>query len=246
MSDWVPLRDALARCRTNNIAVPIWWRDDDAIEPTYALDQLSAMSQSLGVPIHLAVIPKTAQAELVTYAKDRPNLVPCIHGWSHENTAPTGLKKSEFGVPRKDGATDLQSAISHMNHLFERDLLSLFVPPWNRIDASFEFELKRLGYAGLSTFGPRVRTTEFPQINTHIDPIFWRGHRGLVSPDVLISQATEILNARCEGDQDAAEPFGFLTHHLVHVPEVWEFSKAFICEILDGGAYPANLREILK
>jgi hypothetical protein len=245
MVDWTPLRDALARCRDTKTPLPIWWRDDDAIEPTPALEQLSEISVKTGVPIHLATIPKTARDTLVPFIRERSHMVPCVHGWSHVNTAPASLKKSEFGVPRDTAERDLKRALERIKQLFQNDCLALFVPPWNRMDTSFQSVLSNLDYNGFSTYGPRLESTTLPQINTHIDPIFWRGHRGLVDPENLIAQAVEILDARCNGAQDATEPFGLLTHHLVHVPEVWEFSENFMTEMLNGGAYPANLKEIL-
>lgn len=246
MIDWSPLRTALTRCRASKTPIPIWWRDDDAIEPTPALDRLNELSANLGVPVHLAVIPKQAGETLVPYVEDRPNLIPCIHGWTHQNTAPSGHKKSEFGVPRNDGFDELVQAKARMIDLFGTNLFPLFVPPWNRFDLSFEHGLKQAEYVGFSTFGPRTNTITTPQINTHIDPIFWRGHRGLVEPERLIRLTAEILDARCNGIQDSIEPLGFLTHHLVHIPEVWTFCWSFMTEMLDGGAYPANLKEILK
>lgn len=245
MVDWSPLRAALSRCRNTKTPLPIWWRDDDAIEPTPALDQLSTMSDKIGVPIHLAVIPKTARNALVPFIHERHYFIPCVHGWAHINTAPTELKKSEFGVPRDTAKQDLKLALDRMEHLFSDGCLALFVPPWNRMDTSLQSVLASLNYSGFSTYGPRQKTTNLPQINTHIDPVFWRGDGRLADPANLITQAIDILDARCNGEQDASEPFGLLTHHLVHVPEVWEFSVAFMTEMLDGGAYPANLKEIL-
>ena len=245
MVDWAPLRAALGRCRDTKTSVPMWWRDDDAIEPTAALEKLFDMSDRIGVPVYLATIPKTAYDTLVPFLRDRPNLVPCVHGWAHLNTAPKDSKKSEFGVQRDGTAQDLKLAMDRMTHLFGDGFFPLFVPPWNRMDASVQTALVQTGYVGFSTYGARTNSATLPQINTHIDPIFWRGHRGLADPSDMIIQAANILSARCDGLQDANEPFGLLTHHLVHVPEVWEFSKTFITEMLDGGAHPANLKEIL-
>lgn len=245
MIDWSPLRMALKRCRNANLPLPIWWRDDDAIEPTFALDQLSGLSEKLGIPVHLAIIPQPAHDRLVPYVNDRPNVIPCVHGWTHENTAPFDAKKSEFGVPREGATNELKLALGRMQLLFDSTLLPLFVPPWNRMDKSFASTLTHYGYSGFSTFGPRPNSGDISQVNTHIDPIYWRGHRGLVEPNDLITQAADILNARCDGTQDTIEPLGLLTHHLVHVPEVWDFSTAFISEMLGGGAHPANLKEIL-
>lgn len=246
MIDWSPLQKALARCRETQTQVPIWWRDDDAIEPTSALDHLTQLSEKTGVPIYLACIPQKTQPALSQYVRDRSALIPCVHGWSHENSAPADQKKSEFGVESRDGHEALNLALQRMKALFADDLFAFFVPPWNRMHFTFQHSLASLDYAGFSTFGARSGTALLPQINTHIDPIFWRGHRGLVEPEQLISQTAKLLNARCDGEQDPSEPLGYLTHHLVHTPEVWEFSANFISEMLEGGAIPADLREVLK
>ena len=247
MIDWSPLHKALSRCRATQTPVPFWWRDDDAIAPTPELDQLTKLSEQTGVPIYLACIPETTEPALVPYVKDRSAfLIPCVHGWSHKNTAPSDQKKSEFGIENEEGNNALAHGIKHMSTLFQDTLFPFFVPPWNRMHPNYQNQLARLDFAGFSTFGPRSGTPPLPQINTHIDPIFWRGHRGLVDPALLIAGTAEILNARCDGLQDPSEPLGYLTHHLVHTPDIWEFSAAFTTEMLDGGAFPANLKGILK
>lgn len=82
------------------------------------------------------------------------------------------------------------------------------------------------------------------QINTHLDPIDWRGTRGLVAPDKLVAQTTDLLRDRREGRTDNAEPFGILTHHLVHDPDIWIFTEALLRRLLDGPGFvwalPAN------
>ena len=72
------------------------------------------------------------------------------------------------------------------------------------------------------------------QINTHIDPIFWRGTRGLVPPDTLVAQTVSLLRDRRQGRADRDEPLGYLTHHLVHDADIWEFSRQFLTELGNG------------
>lgn len=72
------------------------------------------------------------------------------------------------------------------------------------------------------------------QINTHLDPIDWRGSRGLADPDMLISQTVALLRDRREGRADADEPFGVLTHHLVHDQRIWDFTEHLLSQLLDG------------
>jgi len=111
------------------------------------------------------------------------------------------------------------------------------VPPWNRIAPEVVAGLAKAGFDAVSTYNPRKTALAAPvvaQINTHIDPIFWRGHRGLVNPDILVSQVVTLLQDRRAGLTDSQEPLGYLTHHLVHDTDIWEFSRQFLLEICDG------------
>ena len=244
MSDWTPLRDALARSRAAQVAVPLWWRDDDAVTPTPALDVLHQMASDLGIPVHLAVIPSHARQSLGTYVAERSDVIPLVHGWSHENMALNGQESSEFPTADVAALARLKDGLAALKGVFAGALLPVFVPPWNRMHPDLGVQLRDVGYLGASTFGPR-QPAEITTINTHIDPIFWRGHRGLADADTLITLTAQRINARLDGHEDAREPLGYLTHHLVHTPEIWAFSNAFLSEMLDGGAVVADLEKEL-
>lgn len=241
--DWTPLETELDCWRDQGLTLPLWWRDDDAISPTPQLDILSDLSKRLNLPVHLAVIPKHAAAELAEYLGKRDTLVPVVHGWAHQNHAPVGEKKSEFRMHRPLAAlvADLKVGRDKLHTLFGDDLRSMFVPPWNRIAAEVVAELPAIGFRILSTATPRNTAMAAPgleQINTHLDPIDWRGTRGLVSPDVLIARTAELLQDRREGRADNAEPFGVLTHHLVHDQDIWTFTEELLGKLLHGPALP--------
>ncbi|WP_299293589.1 polysaccharide deacetylase [uncultured Tateyamaria sp.] len=237
--DWHPLREALSACRRADLPVPVWWRDDDAIEPTPQLDQLAQLSETVGVLVHLAVIPEPATR---TLADTLPKcFVPVVHGWSHTDHSGGVGKKNEFQTPRPSAVAEAAQGLDRMTALFGGRARPMFVPPWNRINETVTEALAGAGYTTLSTFGPRtaqLATEGVRQINTHIDPIFWKGTRDLVDPDHLILQTAAHLNARCRGDEDAAEPLGLLTHHLVHTPAIWSFVEGFTHEMMLGGATP--------
>lgn len=246
--DWAELRQELAVWRAQGRALPIWWRDDDAVAVTPALEQLLGLAETLEVPVHLAIIPAMAEADLAARLRAHPLAVPMVHGWAHLNHAPAGAKKAEFGHPRADATAELALGLARMNTLFPVDNISFFVPPWNRIDHGLISVLPAAGYAGLSTFTPRTAT--YPaegllQINTHLDPIFWRNGGGLVPPDQLITRLVKLLRDRREGHTDEAEPLGILTHHLVHDPAIWNFTKACLTELLNGGAVAVSLRDMV-
>lgn len=248
-TDWTPLKRALAELRQNGVPLPLWCRDDDATEPSPALDRLYRFSEGTGLPVHLAIIPKPATQALAGLVRDTSAFVPLVHGWQHINHAPPEVKKSEFGQMREGGAIELKAAIDRLSELFGEQLLPVFVPPWNRMDMGFLPELARSGYRGVSQFLPRSAPQPHPgivQINTHIDPVAWRSSRDLADPDMLIAHTADLLVARSTGDADATEPLGLLTHHLVHSQAVWSFCDQLIKELLDGGAFPQPLHPLLE
>lgn len=245
--DWQPVTRELAAWRSAGLDLPIWWRDDDAVAATAALNRLAALSAKTGVPVHLAVIPKDAAPSLVEVCRTTGAFVPMVHGWAHKNHAPLLAKKAEFGHPRPDLRTEAEAGLARMSALFGADVLKVFVPPWNRIDAGFVRELPGIGYLGLSTFTPRKAREAAPglvQINTHIDPIHWRRGGGLVTADRLVAQIAGLLQDRREGRADRAEPLGLLTHHLVHDAAIWGFTEACLQVLLDGGARVADLHGV--
>jgi len=243
--DWHPLRQELALWRAGGLALPVWWRDDDAVEPTSALDKLLEMGASLGMPVHVAVIPEPAQTALATYA-EQAAFIPLVHGWTHKNTAPAGHKKAEFGHPRADALNETQIALARLRALFGTALVDMFVPPWNRIDAGVVRGLAAQGYSAVSTYTPRParQVAGLVQINCHVDPINWKAGGGLVPADRVIAGLVDTLRARRTGHTDDTEPLGFLTHHLVHDDAIWAFTQSCLSELLDGGAAPINLHEL--
>lgn len=242
--EWAPLRQELARWRAARMSLPLWWRDDDAVSVTPALERLAALSGDLALPVHLAVVPAHADPSLATYCAALPGMVPMVHGWTHENHAPPGAKRAEFGQPRAEAAAQTEAALHRMQALFGSRLLPAFVPPWNRIDPTLVPNLAQQSYRGLSAFGARGKRLAAPglvQINTHLDPIDWHGTRSLREPDILIATLVALLQGRRSGAQDAAEPLGVLTHHLVHDPAIWSFTHACLSELLLGGAIATDL-----
>jgi hypothetical protein len=82
--------------------VRFWWRDDDAIEPTPALDRMLELANRHDVDIALAVIPKTATEALAERLADEPHALVLQHGWQHQNfqRKDLGEKAAELGTRR--------------------------------------------------------------------------------------------------------------------------------------------------
>jgi hypothetical protein len=136
---------------------------------------------------------------------------------------------------------DAARGLERLTGLFGAQLRPMFVPPWNRVSPQVIAALPALGFSTLSTFTPRDAAQAAPgleRINTHLDPIDWRGTRSLADPDRLIAQLADQLRARRHGDADIHEPYGILTHHLVHDAAIWTFTRDLLIRLLDGPADP--------
>ncbi len=239
MIDWTPLRAELAIWRAEERQIPIWWRDDDAVGHTPELEHLIALSQEVGVPVHLAIIPAHATDGLKETVQGSDHLIPLVHGWAHVNHSPPALKKAEFGAVRDKQAVqkDIASGFEKMTDLFGANLCPIFVPPWNRVDPAYLPMFAAQGYRAISTYLPRRQIEDVPgleNINTHVDPIAWKTTRGLVRPEHLIARTVQLLQDRRSGITDASEPLGYLTHHLVHDAAIWDFSRQFLSELREG------------
>lgn len=231
--DLAPLRTVLDRTADAGRTIPFWWRDDDAVAHTPALDRLLSLGRSLGCPIAVAVIPARLEASLPDRMMRQPETRILVHGFAHTNHAPPPEKKAEFGTHRPDEqmAREAEAGWSAISRAFGAAALPVFVPPWNRIASPLVERLPELGLCGLSTFGPRpLRPTPGLTIaNTHLDPVDWRGSGGAVSPQCLADALAEASSA---ARPDDPEPIGFLTHHLRFDEELWSLSERLLTLIV--------------
>lgn len=236
MTVWKPIREELSVWKQEGLSLPIWWRDDDAVEPTPQLETLAALSREFNLPVHLAVIPNHAQPALAEMISKSSNLLPVMHGFAHENHAFRKQKKAEFGRRRMGAKAELASGFAKLDVLFGDRFLPLFVPPWNRITTAFYPTLQSLGICGVSGFTPRdsAIVSGLQQINTHIDPIDWHATRSAHPREFLVQEILKNLQDRRLGKTDNAEPLGMLTHHLVHDPAIWDFTRACLETLLAG------------
>ena len=240
MSDWSALKTELAEWRARDMILPVWWRDDDATAMSASLKRLSKMARDYGLVAHLAVIPQSIDVSLSDEVKDNESLICLVHGWQHKNHALTG-KKCEFGTDRPllERTKELQDGRLALRAAFGPKALDVFVPPWNRIGDDLIPELPQLGYQAISTYLPRKTKTAVEgllQVNTHLDPIDWRGSRSAVSTNQFSEHAARLLKDRRLGETDASEPLGFLSHHLVHDQAIWDLVEAFWDIVMTGQA----------
>ncbi len=218
------LRQGLDAMASQGQSVTFWLRDDDAVEPTPALDRLLGLAQSYHVPLTLAVIPQHTGAALVQCLENQPDLSVAVHGWSHQNHAPATQKKQELGAHRAASVVlaELQAGFDRLKNLHGSRFLPMLVPPWNRIDSALIAPLSSLGFESLSVFGREKQPSPLPLLNTHVDVMDWRGTGGGRNADGLFAEIADWLDRDPPGISPI-KALGILTHHLVHDEAVWAF-----------------------
>ncbi|WP_426126426.1 polysaccharide deacetylase family protein [Pararhizobium sp. PWRC1-1] len=223
----------LDRWQQTGKVAQFWLRDDDAIEPTAALDRLLDVSAAFSVPLTLAVVPVRTGAALVERLRRESLCSVAVHGWSHRNYAGPDDKKQELGRhrPAAEVLDELKRGFDHLAELHGERFVPMLVPPWNRIDASLIPQLDGLGYRALSVYGPE-KPAALPLVNAHVDVMDWHGTRGGRDPQAL---AVEIA-ARLRFMFDHGGAMGLLTHHLVHDEAVWDFMAALFTVTADHPA----------
>lgn len=225
MSQWQLLDEEIARWRDLGRAADLWWRDDDAVDATPALDRLLALQQQSAVPLALAVVPAPATAALAGRVAAAPGVDVLQHGYAHVNHALPPAKKVELGTERPAMLVlgELGTGWLALERLLPGRALPVLVPPWNRIAPGLVPTLPEIGFRGLSTFGP-VRRPEpvrgLRQVNTHVDLIDWQGNRGFVGEDAAIFSLVQALSAARGG---GGGPVGVLGHHLAMDEPAWNF-----------------------
>lgn len=233
---WQPLREELARWKAAGRTPDFWWRDDDAVEPTTALDRLVTIAERFAAPATLAVIPALTGGALAGRLSGASHLSVAVHGWSHQNHAPHGEKKQELGRHRDRDIVldDLGQGFSAIARLYGGQMVPLLVPPWNRIDAGLLPGLAPLGFTALSAFGP-TKPASLPVLNTNVDIIDWHGGRGCRDHAILVREVVAQMSRAFDG----GDPVGILTHHLVHDEAAWLFLERLlaITAAPDAGAW---------
>lgn len=203
------LIEALDALAADGNKVEFWLRDDDCTQPGEALDLFFSASARHGIPVTLAVIPASTDERLAKRLASEENVGIAVHGWSHANHAPDGVKKRELGADRpvEIVAEELRRGLKTLSVLHGERFIPMLVPPWNRIAPNVVARLPELGFSSLSTFGPE-KAAAVPMLNTHVDVIDWHGTRGGRDPDTLFSELATLSRS--------AGVIGVLTHHLVH------------------------------
>jgi hypothetical protein len=239
MNAWNDLDRELGLWTAQGRSATFWWRDDDAVAPTPALERMIGIAERFAVPLLLAVIPEPSTEALRRRVDACPLVSVAQHGLRHKNNAQPGDRACEFPHARtlSENVVDMAEGLKLLAGF--PHLLPIFVPPWNRIDARLFPGIASLGHRGVSTFGPRAMAESLPgftQTNCHADIIAWKTTRGFVGVGRVLDDIIAHLKARRTGAADAEEPTGLLTHHLVHDAASWSFLDTFFARVSQASA----------
>lgn len=199
-----------------------WWRDDDAIDNTPALQTMLGLQARHDVPLGLAVIPEGVKPPLVEAIGTNGLVTVLQHGWQHINHAPKSEKKQELGLhrPLETVLRELEEGKTRLRERFGEQFQPVLTPPWNRIAPEVaDGAAARVGLMGLSTYNKAPDNKPY-QCNTHVDIINWRDSRGFIGWQALFDLMVQEMTERKDTGSD--EPIGFLSHHLVHDDGCWE------------------------
>jgi hypothetical protein len=242
---WWPLYAELDRWTQAGRVADFWLRDDDAVQPTAALDRLLDLTGRRSIPAMLAVIPAHAGEQLAARLAPERHIVVAVHGWAHENHAPAGEKKQELGPHRAGDIVlgELSRAKAVIDRLFANKAAPVLVPPWNRIYRALLPSLPEIGFAALSVFG-KAKWASLPIVNAHVDIIDWHGGRCGKDHAILMQELAEALRWRREAG--SREAVGVLTHHLVHDESAWLFlERLFEATAENPACRWASIRDLI-
>ena len=242
---WRALEAELAAWQEAGRVAAFWWRDDDAVAPSAALDRLLDVAAGHRAGVALAVIPASPEPALARHLAEHPAQTAVLqHGYAHVDHAPAGAKKCELVAPgvRPAILEELARGRERLSALLGDRLLPVMVPPWNRIDAVLLRRLPELGFAALSTYKARACAMPAPgllQVNCHLDILQWRPQRRFLGAEAALALLIGHLQAKRSAPAEDEEPTGILTHHQVHDAAAWDF----LAELLSflGGQRAARL-----
>ncbi len=241
---WQLLAEELDHWGQRGRRAVFWLRDDDAVEPSAALDCLLDLTGRFDIPVTLAVIPEKTGMALARRLDESPHASVVLHGWSHANYAREGQKKQELGLFRPADVVleELRAGAEKLSRLHGCRFVPMLVPPWNRIDDALLAQIETIGICALSVFGPE-RPGAVREVNTHVDVIDWKLTRGGREDSILIGEILERLAYMDSADGTV----GILTHHLDHDAQVWRFlEQLFVHTSKHPACHWAPISEVLN
>lgn len=246
MSSWSDLSTELDRWAAAGRTATFWWRDDDAVEATEALERLTVTGR--GTPVALSVMPALAQRSLADFVVAHPELAVLQHGWRHESHLPGGNSEYPPGRPVADVEREFVEGYAMLRDLFGLQHVPAFTPPWHRFHPGYAGVLRLSGTMAISLIGPRpaAEVAGMKIVNVHASPIAWTEPPGFVNDETYLQPILEHLRGRREGRFALDEATGIVTHHLVQNARSHEFLSRLVDAVsTHAAARWLDLREII-
>lgn len=203
----------------------IWWRDDDAREPSPALDRLLALAE--GLPLSLAIVPDGDLEGLARRLAGVRDLTLSQHGVDHRNRREPGADPNEhpLGTPTAVIAERIAAGRRRMEAagLTPR----FYTPPWNCIDEVLPEALAQAGFSSLSASTTGRTTHDFYRLDSDLDILRWKPTPRFRGYGRTILSLVARLRDRRRAE-DFTAPIGLLTHHLAHDEAAWTFLEEFL------------------
>lgn len=226
MNELVHELDAWQRA---GMTAELWWRDDDAMEPTVQLDKLIRLSNEYSVPCGLSTVPAKAGEPLRKAVSGSSGIWILQHGYAHINHAPSGSGAWELGLHRPTSVVleELRQGMGKLSQLFKVRFVPVLVPPWNRIDSNLYAYLPVMGFRGLSASYKKDRPvppSDLRIADAHCDVLYWKQKPAtFAGAEKCVSRLVSHLRDKRTGEAEATEPTCLLTHHLDMDEAAWLF-----------------------
>ncbi|MDA0656484.1 MAG: hypothetical protein O2912_08780, partial [Proteobacteria bacterium] len=143
-----------------------------------------------------------------------------------------------------DVLADIVAGRDILSSMFQKQYFPVMAPPWNRISNQIGDQLHEIGFQALSGFGDQPARS-VPMINTHIDPVDWKGTRGFIGNNPALCVAVQALRKR-RLNSGLRQPIGLLTHHRILDEAGWQFVERFVKLIhTHSGATLEGIRDLI-
>lgn len=227
MSLWaLLLQRELSAWARDGRTLSLWWRDDDARQPTPQLDRLLAISEQNGVPLTLAVIPSAENTNLAERIRNSGDFTVIQHGIDHVDRART-TERGAREMPREWDAQEISARVRATQLRWMPNWIPVFAPPWHDAHPCLGMALRENGFEGWSFYGGELHQSQgLTRIDVHLDVLRWKRGVGFRGERRFVRRLTE-LSRNCRAKR-WTEPIGILTHHLQHDETSWKFLEWFI------------------
>ncbi|MBG0791887.1 MAG: hypothetical protein H0S80_15465 [Desulfovibrionaceae bacterium] len=219
-----PLLQELDAFREAGMTAELWWRDDNATDPSVELDRLVAMSDRHNIPCGLAAIPAQAGEPL------RKAVSGTAHVWILQHGAGAD-RDADPHRPTSVVLEELRQGMLKFNQLFKSRFVPVLAPQRERIAPELLPYLPVMGYRGVSSVHGARRPV--PPGDLRVADVYCDlldrpggGKPRFAGAEPCVAAIVDHLRAKRAGKADQAEPTGIRTHHMDMDRDAWQFLEA--------------------